>query len=83
MICKGRRSGTDPTHDFLFDLNVTLNMLKPSKQDVLESVPLGVLQADDAFMDYVIAQNERYMSHNVQCTECSPGSGECAYIVCG
>eukprot|EP00057_Strongylocentrotus_purpuratus_P004716 XP_003729301.2 PREDICTED: LOW QUALITY PROTEIN: cap-specific mRNA (nucleoside-2'-O-)-methyltransferase 1 [Strongylocentrotus purpuratus] len=66
VICKGRRSGTDPTHDFLYDLNVTLNMLKPSKQDVLESVPLGVLQADDAFMDYVIAQNERQAETQTQ-----------------
>ncbi|XP_063958998.1 cap-specific mRNA (nucleoside-2'-O-)-methyltransferase 1-like [Lytechinus pictus] len=66
VICKGRRSGTDPTHDFLFDLNETLNMLKSSKQDVLESVPLDVLRADDAFMDYIIEQNERQAETQTQ-----------------
>nr|XP_054757954.1 cap-specific mRNA (nucleoside-2'-O-)-methyltransferase 1-like [Lytechinus pictus] len=66
VICKGRRSGTDPTHDFLFDLNETLNMLKSSKQDVLESVPLDVLRADEAFMDYIIEQNERQAETQTQ-----------------
>ena len=62
VICKGRRAGTDPTHDFLFDLNKTLNLLKPSGMDVLECVPMSVIQADEKFMDYMIEQNERCVS---------------------
>ncbi|XP_071486988.1 cap-specific mRNA (nucleoside-2'-O-)-methyltransferase 1-like [Diadema antillarum] len=66
VICKGRRANTDQTHDFLFDLNVTLNDLKSSKLDVLESVPLAVILEDQEFVDYIIEQNERQAQTQTQ-----------------
>lgn len=59
MVCRGLKSGIDEVRDYLFAVNMKLNQLHKSDQDVNFVVPLEVIKGDHEFYDYMIQSNER------------------------
>jgi cap1 methyltransferase len=62
VVCKGFRNDSRSVADYLFDVNDQLNELKDDEEDesdVLEVVPLEVLQQEEEFMTYVTKSNDR------------------------
>lgn len=63
LVCKWKKSNTDTIRQHLFDVNQKMfdNTIAPN--DVLELVPLSVLNADEEFMNYIYDSNNR-IGHN-------------------
>ncbi|KAJ7340947.1 hypothetical protein JRQ81_004234 [Phrynocephalus forsythii] len=59
VVCRGLKSGTDEVRDYLFSVNMKLNQLRSTDQDVNLVVPLEVIRGDHDFYDYMIRSNER------------------------
>ncbi|XP_028580218.2 cap-specific mRNA (nucleoside-2'-O-)-methyltransferase 1 [Podarcis muralis] len=59
VVCRGLKSGIDDVRDYLFSVNIKLNQLRHTDQDVNLVVPLEVINGDHDFHDYIIRSNER------------------------
>ena len=59
VVCRGLKSGIDEVRDYLFAVNMKLNQLRGTDQDVNLVVPLEVIRGDHDFYDYMIRSNER------------------------
>ncbi|XP_063161020.1 cap-specific mRNA (nucleoside-2'-O-)-methyltransferase 1 isoform X2 [Candoia aspera] len=59
VICRGLKSGIDEVREYLFTVNIKLNQLRNSDQDVNLVVPLEVMRGDHDFSDYMIRSNKR------------------------
>lgn len=60
IICKGLRSDAGPIRDYMFDLNLKFEKLGiTSKEDIVEVVPLELLDGDDNFFEYIFTSNQR------------------------
>lgn len=57
LICLYKRLGTKPAEDHLYHVNFLLWNKVDSTEDVLELVPLSVIQEDTAFFEYVYKSN--------------------------
>lgn len=59
-MCKGLRENSQAVHEFMFNVNVRINKLKKEDiLDVVEVVPLHILQEDEEFSSYMIKSNNR------------------------
>ncbi|XP_072350985.1 cap-specific mRNA (nucleoside-2'-O-)-methyltransferase 1-like, partial [Scyliorhinus torazame] len=59
VVCRGMRTGTEPVREYLFSVNLKLNILNNSEQDVNYVVPLDIIKSDDLFYKYMLQSNER------------------------
>ncbi|XP_053160728.1 cap-specific mRNA (nucleoside-2'-O-)-methyltransferase 1 isoform X2 [Hemicordylus capensis] len=66
VICRGLKSGIDEVRDYLFMVNIKLNQLHNSDQDVNLVVPLEVIKGDHDFSDYMIRSNERHCAVQIK-----------------
>ncbi|XP_065834532.1 cap-specific mRNA (nucleoside-2'-O-)-methyltransferase 1-like [Oscarella lobularis] len=57
VVCQGLRSGSETIHDYLFQINERLNAMRPD-EDVVEVVPLEIIQKDSGFSEYMTNSNE-------------------------
>lgn len=60
IIGRGLKAGTDDVRSYLFSINLRLNQMRNSDQDVSLVVPLEVLRGDRQFHEYMVRSNERY-----------------------
>lgn len=59
-MCKGLRENSQAVHEFMFNVNVRINKLKKEDiLDVVEVVPLHILQEDEEFSSYMLESNNR------------------------
>ncbi|XP_054833969.1 cap-specific mRNA (nucleoside-2'-O-)-methyltransferase 1 [Eublepharis macularius] len=66
VVCRGLKSGIDEVKDYLFVVNMKLNQLRNSDQDVNLVVPLEVIKGDHEFYDYVVQSNERICNAQIK-----------------
>ncbi|KAK2554252.1 Cap-specific mRNA (nucleoside-2'-O-)-methyltransferase 1 [Acropora cervicornis] len=60
VVCKGLRENSQAVHEFMFNVNVRINKLKKEDiLDVVEVVPLHILQEDEEFSSYMLESNNR------------------------
>jgi len=52
------RSGTEPVREYLFTVNLKLNIYSNSQQDVNCVVPVDIIKSDTAFYKYMRQSNE-------------------------
>ncbi|XP_072106701.1 cap-specific mRNA (nucleoside-2'-O-)-methyltransferase 1-like, partial [Mobula birostris] len=60
VVCRSLREGTDAVREYLFAVNVKLNQLRGSDQDVTSLVPLTVLKAHQPFSQYLCTSNQSH-----------------------
>ncbi|XP_072911899.1 cap-specific mRNA (nucleoside-2'-O-)-methyltransferase 1 [Hemitrygon akajei] len=60
IVCRSLREGTDVVRDYLFTVNVKLNQLRGSDQDVTSLVPLAVLKAHQPFSQHLCTSNQSH-----------------------
>ncbi|XP_053316574.1 cap-specific mRNA (nucleoside-2'-O-)-methyltransferase 1 [Spea bombifrons] len=60
IVCRGLKTGIEDVRNYLFTVNLRLNHLRNSDQDVNLVVPLEVLRGDRQFFEYMVRSNERY-----------------------
>lgn len=60
IIGRGLKAGIDDVRSYLFSVNLRLNQMRNSDQDVTLVVPLEVLRGDRQFHEYMVRSNERY-----------------------
>ncbi|XP_078062784.1 cap-specific mRNA (nucleoside-2'-O-)-methyltransferase 1-like, partial [Mustelus asterias] len=66
VVCRGMRSGTEPVREYLFTVNLKLNVLSNGQQDVSCVVPLDILKSDIAFDKHMRQSNERHAAAQVK-----------------
>uniref|UniRef100_A0A6J0T072 Cap-specific mRNA (nucleoside-2'-O-)-methyltransferase 1 n=1 Tax=Pogona vitticeps TaxID=103695 RepID=A0A6J0T072_9SAUR len=66
VVCRGLKSGIDEVRDYLFAVNMKLNQLRGTDQDVNLVVPLEVIRGDHDFYDYMIRSNERICAGQIK-----------------
>ncbi|KAL8185643.1 UNVERIFIED_CONTAM: Cap-specific mRNA (nucleoside-2'-O-)-methyltransferase 1, partial [Gekko kuhli] len=66
VVCRGLKSGIDEVKDYLFSVNLKLNQLRNSDQDVNLVVPLEVIKGDHEFYDYMVQSNESYCNAQIK-----------------
>ncbi|XP_041044066.1 cap-specific mRNA (nucleoside-2'-O-)-methyltransferase 1 [Carcharodon carcharias] len=66
VVCRGLRSGTEPVRDHLFTVNLKLNLLRNSEQDVSCVVPLDTIKSDTAFYKHMQLSNESHATAQVK-----------------
>lgn len=66
VVCKGLKSGIDEVRDYLFAVNIKLNQLRKSDQDVNLVVPLEVIKSDQDFYEYMVQSNESYCAVQIK-----------------
>ncbi|XP_048579505.1 cap-specific mRNA (nucleoside-2'-O-)-methyltransferase 1 [Nematostella vectensis] len=57
LVCKGLRRGVTDIQDYMFNVNVRINRLKGTSEDIIEIVPVEVLKEDLAFFKYMRESN--------------------------
>lgn len=62
VICRGLKAGIEEVRDYLFTVNIKINQLRNSEQDVNLVVPLEVIRGDHDFYDYMIHSNKRWVN---------------------
>ncbi|XP_077138110.1 cap-specific mRNA (nucleoside-2'-O-)-methyltransferase 1 [Ranitomeya variabilis] len=60
VVCRGLKVGSEDVRNYLFTVNLRLNHLRNTEQDVNLVVPLEVLRGDRQFYDYMVRSTERY-----------------------
>uniref|UniRef100_A0A8C5SC43 Cap-specific mRNA (nucleoside-2'-O-)-methyltransferase 1 n=1 Tax=Laticauda laticaudata TaxID=8630 RepID=A0A8C5SC43_LATLA len=66
VICRGLKAGIEEVRDYLFTVNIKINQLRNSEQDVNLVVPLEVIRGDHDFYDYMICSNERFCAVQIK-----------------
>uniref|UniRef100_A0A670YDG3 Cap-specific mRNA (nucleoside-2'-O-)-methyltransferase 1 n=1 Tax=Pseudonaja textilis TaxID=8673 RepID=A0A670YDG3_PSETE len=56
VVCRGLKAGIEEVRDYLFTVNIKINQLRNSDQDVNLVVPLEVIRDDHDFYHYMIHQ---------------------------
>lgn len=61
LVCKWKRANTDTIQRHLFEVNQHLHDKNSTTdwEDILELVPMSVLEADKEFFDYIVSSNNR------------------------
>lgn len=60
VVCRGLKVGIEDVRNYLFTVNLRLNQLRNSDQDVNLVVPLEVLRGDRQFYDFMKRSNESF-----------------------
>ncbi|KAM6954069.1 cap-specific mRNA (nucleoside-2'-O-)-methyltransferase 1 [Aplochiton taeniatus] len=58
VVCRGLKPGSEAVRDYMFTVNLKLNQLKDTEQDVTEVVPLDLMKADTEFYQHMVNGNE-------------------------
>lgn len=58
VVCRGLKVGIEDVRNYLFTVNLRLNQLRNSDQDVNLVVPLEVLRGDRQFSEFMVRSNE-------------------------
>ncbi|XP_067837832.1 cap-specific mRNA (nucleoside-2'-O-)-methyltransferase 1-like, partial [Heptranchias perlo] len=66
VVCRGLNSGTDSIREYLFNINLKLNHLRGSEQDVVSVVPLDIIKSDTDFYQYMLTSNQRHAMMQVK-----------------
>ncbi|XP_040286721.1 cap-specific mRNA (nucleoside-2'-O-)-methyltransferase 1 [Bufo bufo] len=66
VVGRGLKVGTEDVRNYLFTVNLRLNQLRNSEQDVNLVVPLEVLRGDRQFYDYMVRSNESYCEFQIK-----------------
>nr|XP_056709258.1 cap-specific mRNA (nucleoside-2'-O-)-methyltransferase 1 [Euleptes europaea] len=66
VVCRGLKSGIEEVRDYFFAVNMKLNQLRNSDQDVNLIVPLEVIKGDHEFYDYMVQSNERFCKAQIK-----------------
>ncbi|XP_075060543.1 cap-specific mRNA (nucleoside-2'-O-)-methyltransferase 1 [Mixophyes fleayi] len=66
VVCRGLKAGIEDVRNYLFTVNLRLNVLRNSDQDVNLLVPLEVLRGDRPFYDYMVRSNESYCEMQIK-----------------
>ncbi|XP_030051624.1 cap-specific mRNA (nucleoside-2'-O-)-methyltransferase 1 [Microcaecilia unicolor] len=59
IVCRSLKMGIDDVRDYLFSVNMKLNHLRNSDQDVNLVTPIKVIKEDLEFSEYMIKSNEK------------------------
>jgi cap1 methyltransferase len=57
LVCKWKKPYTDTIQRYLFDINREMWKNRDQEQDILEFVPMNVMQGDREFFDYIYNSN--------------------------
>ncbi|XP_068088782.1 cap-specific mRNA (nucleoside-2'-O-)-methyltransferase 1 [Hyperolius riggenbachi] len=60
VVGRGLKAGIEDVRNYLFSVNLQLNKLRSTEQDVNLVVPLEVLRGDRQFHEYMVRSNESY-----------------------
>uniref|UniRef100_A0A670Y6C1 Cap-specific mRNA (nucleoside-2'-O-)-methyltransferase 1 n=1 Tax=Pseudonaja textilis TaxID=8673 RepID=A0A670Y6C1_PSETE len=66
VVCRGLKAGIEEVRDYLFTVNIKINQLRNSDQDVNLVVPLEVIRDDHDFYHYMIRSNERFCAVQIK-----------------
>ncbi|XP_032070789.1 cap-specific mRNA (nucleoside-2'-O-)-methyltransferase 1 [Thamnophis elegans] len=66
VVCRGLKTGIEEVRDYLFTVNMKINQLRNSDQDVNLVVPLEVIRGDHDFYDYMIRSNKRFCAVQIK-----------------
>jgi len=58
-VCRGLKPGTEAVREYMFRLNLKVNQLRNTDNDVTEVVPLSIIKEDTDFYRYMVNANER------------------------
>lgn len=58
-MCRGLKPGSDAVREYMFKVNLKLNMLRNTERDVKEVVPLSIIKEDTDFYQFMVNSNER------------------------
>lgn len=58
-MCRGLKPGSDAVREYMFKVNLKLNVLKDRDTDVTEVVPLHIIKDDTDFFQFMVNSNER------------------------
>lgn len=72
LICKWKKSNdqTDIVSRYLYDVYDKLNELIDTNEDVMQLVPIDVLEADKTFLDYVQDKNDKILQNFLLTWQC-------------
>lgn len=59
VVCRALKPGADAVREYLFKVNLKLNQLRNSENDVIEVVPQTVIKDDPDFYQFMVSSNER------------------------
>jgi cap1 methyltransferase len=65
VLCQGLRAGSESVADYMYNINIALTQLSGSDRDVLEVVPLSLMEQDETFSTYITAFNDSFGLHQV------------------
>ncbi|XP_043927779.1 cap-specific mRNA (nucleoside-2'-O-)-methyltransferase 1-like [Protopterus annectens] len=66
IICRGLKPGIESDRDYLFSVNIKLNQLKKSKQDVNKVVSMSVMKEDTNFLNSMMSSNEGFCAVQIK-----------------
>ncbi|XP_029448762.1 cap-specific mRNA (nucleoside-2'-O-)-methyltransferase 1 isoform X2 [Rhinatrema bivittatum] len=66
IVCRSLKSGIDDVREYLFAVNIKLNHLRKSDQDVNLVVPIKIIKEDLEFSEYMIKSNERHCEAQIK-----------------
>ncbi|KAM3603437.1 uncharacterized protein V6R79_022484 [Siganus canaliculatus] len=58
VVCRGLKPGSDAVREYMFRVNLKLNQLRNSDDDVTEVVPLSIIKDDPDFYQFMVNSNE-------------------------
>ncbi|XP_056284572.1 cap-specific mRNA (nucleoside-2'-O-)-methyltransferase 1 isoform X2 [Pseudoliparis swirei] len=58
VVCRGLKPGTEAVREYMFRLNLKVNQLRNTDNDVTEVVPLSIIKEDTDFYRYMVNANE-------------------------
>lgn len=72
LICKWKKHSdqTEIVRQYLYNAYMKLNDLEDTNLDVMQLVPVEVLESDKTFFDYVYKRNETILRKIIQCWQC-------------
>ena len=59
IVCRGLKPGTDAVREYMFKVNLKLNQLRNTDEDVTDVVPMHIIKDDTDFYQFMVNSNER------------------------
>lgn len=58
-MCRGLKPGSDAVREYMFRVNLKMNQLRNTDDDVTDVVPLSIIKEDADFYQFMVNSNER------------------------
>ncbi|CAN9507442.1 unnamed protein product [Ophioblennius macclurei] len=58
VVCRGLKPGSDAVREYMFRVNLKLNQLRNTEDDVTDVVPLSIIKEDMDFYRFMVNSNE-------------------------